>query len=116
MNDKKVTYVMPKVSVIMRDSGKLSAGMSYVYDYGYAKPARKSLAETLVFGTFSFIGFIITMALFVLSVSLTSYMLVNAANSPTVVHMKTQSVPSDGIEREYYVDKELLQSVDKQVD
>lgn len=111
VSENKVTYVMPKVSVIMRDSGKLSAGMSY--DYGYIRTVKKPIVERLLRGTFTFFGFCISMSLFVLSVSLTSFMLVSAANSPTVIHMKTQEVPSDGIERYYTHDQKMLKSIEK---
>lgn len=94
----------------MRESGKLSAGSTY--GYNFPQQQRRSVLDRLLFGTFNFLGFVISMSLFVASVSLTSYMLVSAANSPAVITMKTQDVPSDGIERNYYIDKKMLKSVE----
>lgn len=111
MSAEKVTYVMPKVSVIMRDSGKLSTGMSYDYGHLIAKK-KKSTINTVLNGIFGFIGFALGLSLFVLSVSLTSYMLVTASNSPVVLQMRTQDVPSDGIVRDYYVEKKLVKSAE----
>lgn len=112
MSDNKITYVMPKVSVIMRDSGNLSPGMTYDYGFRTLRPVKQSFLQRFLYGTFNLFGFLIAMSLFVISVSLTSYMLVSAMNSPAIVQMKTQDVPSDGIERNYIHTDKKLKSVE----
>lgn len=94
MSAQKVTYEMPSVSVIIRESGKLSAGSTYGYSLA---PQRVSMVERLMSGTFNLFAFLIGMALFVASVSLTSYLLVSLTFSENFVSMRSQEIPSDGI-------------------
>lgn len=94
MANDRVTYTMPSVSVIIRESGSLSSGSTY----GYSFPAQKApVSQRVLTGTFNFVAFLIGMGLFVASVSLTSYLLVTLTFSDNFVSMRSQEIPSDGI-------------------
>lgn len=111
-NQSHVKYVMPKVAIVMKDNGPLPHGVSpYIYEY---KLVKKSWIERILLGTFNLLGITMAFAIFVASVSLTSFMLVSSANSATYQQMVNQQVPSSGLNQQVKIpQKTYVRSVER---
>ena len=91
-------YVMPSVSAIIRESGRLSPGSSYGRDQVQAK---ENFFIRLMRRSFVMVGGLIVLAVFVGIIGILTFSISYAAESPTIATLRSQEIPSDGITRVY---------------
>lgn len=108
-------YAMPKVSTIIRETGRLSNG-SYYAPLTIETPKKRSgLMANIFFYFFNFVSMAVMTMIFVSSVALTLFVLDSTANSSTVLTMHTQEVPSDGVDRSpsFVIEKKIVKNIEK---
>lgn len=112
MQDKKKdtrnpTYVMPKVSVIIQRGDTPQNKYTYTYSDYVAQNHRSVMSMVLstAHSTFVFLFAVIMLAI---PVSAASVLVINTMQSQGVVTIRTQEVPSDGNQKIYLDDKEVL--------
>lgn len=95
-------YVMPKVSTIIQESGRLNYGARRVLEV--PRVEHRNNFERFFYYMFNVTSLMIMTALFALSLFVTVFMLHATANSPMVTGMQNQEVSSDGYQGTYSID------------
>lgn len=112
--DMSEQYAMPKVSTIIRETGRLSNG-SYYAPLNATPVKRSGLLEQVFFYFFNFVSMAIMTAIFISSIALMMFVLDSTASSTAVLTMQTQEVPSDGVEKSssFLIEKKLVKNIDQ---
>lgn len=107
-------YAMPKVSTIIRETGRLSNG-SYYAPLNATPVKRGGVLEQVFFYFFNFVSMAIMTAIFISSIALMMFVLDSTASSTAVLTMQTQEVPSDGVEKSssLLIEKKLVKNIDQ---
>lgn len=107
-------YAMPKVSTIIRETGRLSSGSYYTPLNTVKESKSRGIMGSVLFYFFNFVSMAVMTMIFVASIALTLFVLDTTANSSTVITMQTQEVPSDGLDHSpsIIIEKKLVRNIE----